>query len=580
MSAVNEEMPSKHGARSRVSANWIALPSALLIFAIMVAWHINIPGLYMDAVNPDYLVVDVIHGNPDANPVWVLPGNLAFGRWPLLTSAYHGTLTVWLALPLVGIFGPTVAALRASQALAGAAILVCVFFFLRREGSKSSIGFAWLPILALALDPVFIYSFRTQFYITLIPVAWLLAAVLAAERAFQTNPSTGPQESTAHYSPCWLFIAGLCTGLAVFGYFVFAFFLPALLIGLAVMCARTSPTMTRAKTLRAFLWAGLGLLAGVSGYIVGYLRVMQAENGPAGFVAWFSGYQHSIGAFAKHMSPLETVAYFARLIWRVFSNDWQHSLMFGDAWPEPYSALKVGLLLGLPVGIWAWREIQGSSSWRLRLILGLIVSFLAVAMAFGDRLAGHHFIGLLPLSYLALGIALADLADTKHARRSKTATALAPWTLLIAINLSGLYATDIALLHTHGRGLYSDAINHYASDAMSLRKDGKKEHVYMPDWGILLPFHYLTNGTIRHSADIDIRAMRNDLCGAEDVAVVLINSDVASRLDALTRRLQWTPPIERSYLDHEGRRVFLVGTFNASTRGQAQNVMCGDGRSH
>lgn len=575
---VNEGLPLNDRARPSAIASWLALAGVLLVFAILVAWHIDLPGLYMDAVNPDYLVINLIHGNPDGNPAWVLPGNFVLGRLALLTQAYHGTFTVWLALPLTLLFGPSVAILRASQALGGAAILVCMFVFLRRERSKSSIGFVALPILALALDPVFVYSFRTQFYITLIPVAWLLAGMLCAERAFQRNPPIDAPEAIARHRSKWLFVAGLCTGLAVFGYFVFGFFLPALALGLAIMCARAKPAMTRVEMLRAFAWAGLGLFVGVLGYVIGYFRVMQAEHGPAGFAAWFSGYEHAVGAFDAHPSLLATAKFFAGLVWRVFSNDWQHSLMFGEGWPEPWSALKIALLMVLPAGIWAWRELRGTGSWRLRLVLGSILSFLTVAMAFGDRLAGHHFIALLPLSYLALGVALTGPAESGYRTRVAGIVALTPWILMIAINLAGLYATGSVLLRTHGRGMFSDTIDRYAEDALALRNAGKQQHVYMPDWGVFLSFHYLTDGKIAHSTDIDVDSMRTELCGAQDVAVVLIKDDVVARFAALTKRLGWTAPIEQTYRDHEGHAVFDVGTYRASDRGPAQEPICDESK--
>src|SRR5664279_3129088 len=82
----------------------LAVLGVLFVFACAVAWHVELPGLYMDAVNPDYMVVDLINGPADASPAWYLPGNMLAGRIPLLTSIYHGTSQVWYALPFVALF--------------------------------------------------------------------------------------------------------------------------------------------------------------------------------------------------------------------------------------------------------------------------------------------------------------------------------------------------------------------------------------------------------------------------------------------------------------------------------------------
>ena len=551
----------------------LSLLSIWLLFACVVAWHIELPGLYMDAVNPDYLVIDVLHGHTDASPIWILPGNFIGSHFPLLTSIYHGTLQVWLAAPLVGMFGPSVASLRASQAVAGAAILAGIFFLLRRRRPVLSWWLAWLPAATLALDPVFVYAFRTQLYITLSPVALLFAAILAAERALPSTPL--PDQGGARpYKPAWLVLSGLCYGLALFGYFVYSFFAPALLIGMIIACKRIDPNFGWVRTDRVLLWTALGAVIGTAGFAVGYLRIMQDQNGTGGFVAWFSGYQHAIGAFETHTSLAATASYFATLVWRVFSNHWQHSLMFHDGKPEPFSVLKLLLLLGLPLAIWIWCEVRRVQAWRLRLIVGLIACFPIVALAFGDRLSGHHFVALLPLGYLALGTGFAELATIYPGRPPIKIVVVAVWVVLSAINLVGLHSTGTELLRTHGRGLFSDAINHYASDAIAQENSGNKQHVYLPDWGLFMPFHFLTDGRIRHSTDLNVNTMHDELCRGQNITVALITGDVAARFSELASQLSWTPPKERRYLDHEGHEVFTVGVFDASARGPAESAAC------
>lgn len=538
----------------------LALLGILLLFATAVAWHIDLPGLYMDAVNPDYLVVDLINGPSDGSPIWILPRNLIWQRIPLLTSLYHGTLQMWLALPFVALFGPTVASLRSAQALAGAMILMGMYFFVRDSRVAPRHLLAWLPAAALAVDPVFVYAFRTQLYIQLCPVALLLAALLAARRALHSADARSAQR--------WWFAAGLCYGLSVFGYFIFLFFAPAIV--LAIVLGRGGCSLPLRRALSASV---AGFLVGISGYFFGCIQILRAENGFAGFAEFFAQYQHSLGAFEQHRTDVQSVGYFAVLIWRVFSNDWQHSLMFGDPWPEPGSALKMVLLLVVPALFWVWFELRGTTSWRLRLILAMIACFPLVALIFGDRLSGHHFVVLLPLAYLALALATRELAVIRAASTPLPAPALAIWFAIIVINLLGLRATDTELLATHGRGLFSDAINRLASDAIAKEKSGKQFYIF-PDWGLYLPFHYLTDGKIRHAVEIDTAKMRKALCGGQPVSVALISGDVATRFRELAAALPWNAPVLVPYLSYENQPVFTVGTFRVAEPGARNDASC------
>lgn len=576
---MTESKYSPQNKNPRTIWAWVSLLSVCLLFACAVSWHIRLPGLYLDAANPDYLVVDVLHGHSDGSPIWILPGNILFGRIPILTQIYHGTQNVWVALPLVAIFGPSVSTLRESQALFGVAILGLLFFFLRRHRTGMRLWLAWLPAAALALDPVFVYAFRTQLYITLSPVAWLLASLIAAERALCRKPHS-EHEVAATYKPAWLMLAGFFYGFSIFGYFIYIFFAPVLLLAVLLTCGRLESVQTSSQLMRVLAWLVAGFSAGISGYLVGYLAIARAMHGLHGFLDWFTHHQHALGAFDQHLSPIQTMGYFADLIWKVFSNRWQHELMFQDATPEPFSGLKLFLLLGLPAIVWIWCEATNTRSWRLRLVTGLIACFPLAALFFGDRLSGHHFVCLLPLSYAALGLGMMELTAGRSARSVLGLVAIMVWIAMLVVNLIGLHSTGMELLRTHGRGLFSDAINHFSYDSVAQENRHGPQHIYLPDWGLLTSFHFLTNGRIRYSTDVNITEMREELCGGQSVTVALISGDVQARFRGLTTQLAWTAPVEHPYLDHEGHEVFRVGKFDASARGEIQKAACQDAESH
>ena len=130
------------------------------VYAIAVAQNIGLPGVYMDAVNPDYLAVRLLHRHTEPIAAWLLPGNYLFGRAPVLISFYHGSQQTWLGLPGFFLFGTTVTGLRITHALFGLGVLAALFAVLARAGLKPWQAAA--ACAALAVDPSFTYAFRTQ----------------------------------------------------------------------------------------------------------------------------------------------------------------------------------------------------------------------------------------------------------------------------------------------------------------------------------------------------------------------------------------------------------------------------------
>ena len=202
----------------RSQRRWWAFAAVALTYAVVAAWQIELPGVYMDAVNPDYLIVKIL--NPEAQPItaWVLSANYLNNlRLPVLIALYHGSLQFWLGLPLFWFFGTDVVGLRLTHAVFAVAVLASGFALLTRAGLKP--WFAALACIALALDPAFSYAFRTQSYITLAASAWLLFGLATVMRA------TAPETSHCYF---WWFTGGVLYGIAIFGYFIYAFFLPAI----------------------------------------------------------------------------------------------------------------------------------------------------------------------------------------------------------------------------------------------------------------------------------------------------------------------------------------------------------------
>jgi len=511
-----------------------------LAYALVATWNIALPGIYMDAVNPDYLVVKLL--NPRHQPIvaWVLQGNYLLGdRVPILIALYHGSQTFWFGLPLYWVFGTTVAGLRLTHAVFGLAVLAGLFHLLRRAGVETA--FVVLACIAMALDPAFSYAFRTQSYITLQPMVWLLLSL-----GWMLSP---PRSERA-----W-FWCGLLAGLAVAGYFVYAFFMPVLVVA-TYLLTRTVPEVWRERR----RWIA-GLVAGGSPYLLGYGLLIRKLGGLAAFVDFFRNEQESLRAFASPLPLAGRIAHATQMVEGVVTNAWHNSMMFGQWWAVPGASLKLVLLLAVPALAWLAAELRRTASPALRMVGALPVSFFLVALVFGERLGGHHFVVVLPLLYASLVLASRDAVRGLRMSRMPVALfAAAIATLGIALNVAGQRADARMLVQTGGAGLMSDAIDRLAED---LNHETRKPFAYFPDWGLSLPVVFLTRGTIGTDSIEDYARARRRLCEGTDVMVALIDNREA-RTREWTARLDWDEPDVVHYRQRDGTIVFDRVTFRAS----------------
>ncbi len=506
----------------------------------------------MDAVNPDYLAVAIL--NPAHRiEAWTLPGNLLLGRYPVLTSLYHGTQQAWLGAPFFAVLGTTVVALRLVHGLFACAILVCATLLLRRAGLREAAIAA--TGIALAADPSFVFAFRTQSYITLAPVAWLLLSLLALARgAADANPRR------------WLLASGAAYGLAVFGYFIYAFYLPAVLY--AVLAWPAAPGAAQPRWPRLLPWA-IGACAGAIAYPIGYALIARNLGGIGGLVDYFRTTQEALGAMSSSLDFAGRVAYAWHMVTSVTHNWWQYSMMFGTQASVPGAQAKTLLLTAAPVALWLAAEVRRTAGIHLRVMVACGVSFFVLSLAFGSRLGGHHYVALLVLGYLGLALGIAALA---RRREDAPPIARSAWVVpvmiaLLALGLLGQADVRAKLRETGGVGLLSDAIDRFAADA---RREHAQDFYIFPDWGLALPFAFLTGGDVAYAAtQPDAKRARALLCQGRTVHIAVINPERGSRIAEWTRELGWTDPDVASYRQRDGMVVFDVATYRTEPPGSS-----------
>ncbi|MFO1316140.1 MAG: hypothetical protein U1F58_11110 [Burkholderiales bacterium] len=527
---------------------WLPFAAVALVYALVATHRMALPGIFADAINPDYLVARILNPHPERTMVWVLFGNSLLGdRAPVLISLYHGSQQYWLGLPLYALFGTTVTGVRLTHATFALGVLVALHALLLRTGVRP-----WLAAavgVALALDPSFSYAFRTQAYITVAPAAWLLLGLVSLLRAAEAN-AANPER--------WLFASGALCGLAAVGYFVWAFVLPPVALA-ALRWMRGVPLARPAWA----SWFG-GLATGGAAYPIGVLLVVRKAGSLAELLDFVRGQQATIGAF-RSTQPLDArLAHAWRMVEATVGSAWHQAMMFaGEMTPVPGAGWKVALVAGLPYVLWIVAEARRRASSPQRLLVALPVSFGAVSLLFGDRLGGHHFVTLVPLLYAALGVGVWSLRPS--GRIGARAVAVVPLVALAALNVASQARISERLAETRGKGFLSDAIHRFADDLNAMPE---KPFLWFPEPALALPLVMLTRASVPMSDQIDDPEPRRRLCEGRDVLMVRPERHFSEpRAREWQARLAWDSPARKPYAQADGTVVFEVATFRGRRDG-------------
>ncbi len=535
-----------------VRPNLAFLLPALVVFCLGAATEMDAPGVYMDAVNPDYIIVRLL--NPTAVPaaeVWTIPGTLLFGRFPLLGQIYHGALPFYVGLPTYALFGTGVLGIRLTNLVFGCMVLASAGSLMLAFRARPAI--AAFCLLLLALDPAFLFSFRTQFYITLLAAAPLLLSVSLTEWR-----GAGPSGRDA-------LLAGFLAGLSCYGYFIYAFLAPAA-AGHALLRWRGIPGAPR----RCTLWMAAFAL-GVLPYLAAALLMLLKLGGQrsAEFMRDYLGVLHVAG---HPLSLSQRLVFFGRMVRGTLLDTGPSTIMLGEALPLYAPHLKLAVLLGVPsLGLAAGllrvrlRAVVPRALAGLATIAGLVVGLLILVLLFGDRLGLHHAVFLVPVLYAALALSLSRLSAFL-APMHRRAAWLAPAILLLpllATNVPDRLMVLRRLGVTGGVGLASDAITRFAEDSM---RNAAPATMFFPDWGVSAPFAMLTQGSIPYVMAFDPGEVHRVLCARRDAVLVTRANMPEARLDRWMEAVAWGAPERRTYDQRDGTPVLIVSRWRAQER--------------
>jgi len=502
----------------------------------------NLPGLYMDAVNPDYFAVQLLH--PSDNPILIVP----YIGVPLLGQVYHGTITTWVSAIVILITGQTsVLQLHIANAVYG--IIICILLFRLFLRIKIHRYISAGIVLLLATSPNLFSMYCTQLYIELPGICFTLITIW---KLMDWNTSLKNID---------LLMAGVLAGLAFYSYFNYLFCLPGYIIAIIYYTqqkSRETITINCRVALTGFILGASPFAIGYLGYALTMLPLSNALKCVILLSFSVVGYGICIGYYKMQVSKqwdferknfatfsyfgvsilfaLIVIIYFRQKIAHVFSllnvvgnkaglgqKLW---MLLDDTNQILCNTMAENLLLGKPVSIFTdivkyvlvallvvtvilifRKKVQRI---KVKIFMSIFISLLlyyTFSMILASRMQPQHFVMMLFAEYALLAITIDIVMDviTVSFRHDILLKRFGCILFIggIALNFINQNVIIDKLVQSGGYRLYTEDLNKLAEDAKNNLSNGGKELYIFPEWGFISGFDYLTMNKVRYITKID-----------------------------------------------------------------------------
>ena len=388
---------------------WLVLLIPVLIYSTFAYKSLDVPGLYMDAANPDYHSVWILRG-PLQMPTPPYHDNVfsASDRFPLLNSLYGGNATAYFGLIFFSIFGFGLTQLRVLHGCFGAFALLSLGWCLL----EWRVPKRWLFIMlaVLAVDPTFVFAWRTQYYLQLFPTIFFALGLGFLGRADHEN-----SDSKRNWP---LILAGLLFGFSAYCYFIFAFYL------VAVVLVYILNQYRRSNLLKILAPLAIGALTGWLPFLFAHLSIV-LNTGISGYLKSVKELQTSYGVVDLSQGGL--AGRFATVVERVKylgSGDPIQAAIFdfigiGNGFEFiHYTLIWTAIVLALTALVILFRRSEEGATLSVKLkgadallccLLSILGIHVLVGIIIGRPLQLQHYIMLLPIIDLILLIAIVSL---------------------------------------------------------------------------------------------------------------------------------------------------------------------------
>lgn len=523
------------------------IPTGIYIYLFIVCFFLGyssflleLPGLYMDSINPEYMIPEILYQKAPVFPKWLLPGNVINNRFPVFSGpVYHGSIQIYATLPFLFLFGSSLLNYRIFQILIMLLIIILVMILVQvlNQDSINTYGQIFIVGLLIATDPIIAFGIRTQAYSILFHLPLFLGSWLLLKKALAAS-------EFSLKSGILVFLSGLLLGLSVFGYFVYVFFVPWLIY----LFFKNSKN----RLINVFLW-GLGILVGLLPFFFGVFLIVKSVGGIPPALEWWKAMSSGLNVIVEDQGVFVRLKSITSYFYQVLSSKWLFLTVFKESPSYHYLGVSKVVLVLFILFFVGWRK---NAKLKIQLIL-IVVVYMVVALFLGNRLSGHHLTLLVPFVYMGVVVSLPFLS-----RKEKGMYYLGwiPVLSLLFFNFFIGVSFLTRLKDTGGVGLYSDAINRFANEISVRYPDST---VYFPDWGYRMPFTFLTNGKVEYDSRIDPLKIRQDACLGKDSYVVFDKINNEKRFDLIERNSGLDAEVTTWY-QYDEKPVFQVGYFSSN----------------
>lgn len=498
------------------------------------------PGLYLDAVNPDYMAVQILF--PKENSNWMVP----YSFIPLLGQLYHGTVTLFFQIMGILLTG-NVSVLLLRSINAFYVLSICIILYAIMSESNIEKWVRGATVLLIALSPQVFSFIRTQYYIKLPGTFFLLLSYYLLQRSCKPGK--------AFKDLIW---SGVLAGLAFYSYFIYIFFAPAICLVLFLRLRKTG-------NIHWISFWGVGFWAGSVPYIIGYFDLIittlmektlsQIQRKYIIFffalvlilvvffliIRCYNFYHNKISLKRLYLSifSIVSIGIIMCLIWGssiisvllpklgglniggeragiirriqlilsyykgILNNSIEENLMLQR---QISVCGNINIIIALLIAIlFVIRGIR-KKQWNREImeITFLIVSYFIFSFAFVSRMGGQHFVPLyfLTMLFIALNIGHLIKVYNKKPNRIRVFISLL-YLIVLFITIGNTNLLSINLKKSQGEGLFTWQINTVAENALENLKKGEKELYVFPEWGMMSGFNYLTMNSVEYITSVD-----------------------------------------------------------------------------
>lgn len=547
---------------------WLVPLAAVGVFLYFALRQLDLPGFYYDEGFDLVPMMALMRGEaPELlRGIGLRIGGLSL---PLMKMDYLGSLTGYLTLPFMAVFGPGVTAARLQPIFFSAVMIVLAFVAARRWfGDRVAI----VSTLLLAVNPSFIWFSRQGITVTSTMTVFSLASLILLDVARRRFGAGGGARAA-------LLGAGVVAGAGLWAKFVFLWWLALLGVIAAVwlLTARVSAARDKVRwCVHVLPWLvggfGMGAAPLLLFNMIGLAEGLGAPtaNLLLGSLAAPTQYGLSnanfLGNFAKRLADFE-----------VFLNGsyfWYNGVPFGNTLAMPWFLGSVAVCAGLAFRRPEWRKLAA--------VVACVAVYLPISSFTVSGLWATHIFVLLPLPQWVMACAAVWLGEAVVARlpgRSalRLTAALGAAVALVAPPVArDVWVSErhhATLARTGGSGRFSDAV--YALSAW-LDAKGARTPVAL-DWGIQANVEVVTAGRVRpveahyFTGDLveplkaQVRALLPDptqlyivLWGGDATAPGFAVFNHRAQFEALAREAGRTPREEFVAFERSGLPVYVV----------------------